>query len=506
MNLDIWLAFGVAALISFIPVFGLLPTRKHHNYQALLMLSLTVFFWTIVVGLSFVTSSMTFLYYLKLMIYPIVFLMAYFVFLTVMSFTHIEVPKIIKQLAWLFFCLNLLISLTNHIHQWVLKITLLDPIDLDVFLVVETGFFFLAHTIISYVLLFFAFLRLLKYLYKEKSKKRNSLSLYLILVGIVFGLIINIIHVFVYTFYLDPSYIFSVFITFILYYVVYKRDFDLAIITTSRLYILEHMREKYMIFNDENCLISCSSDIIKTYGCVQNASTINECLEKISKKAIIYQTFEEVKKKPLEDKKYYHIQFETFKLQGYKQRGQIVLLYDETKDVKLLYEIDLLKSKDIMTNLYNRNYFEEHRARFEKYDQHLGVIYFDMNALKVINDYFGHKAGDEKLITFANHLILASTRFQDIDIIRLGGDEFLMVIKNANEQMIQQMIDQIKSRCYDDNILSNISFSFGYAIRKSKNESLNEVMRRADELLYDNKRINQAYRQELIDFIISNKL
>jgi hypothetical protein len=440
MNLDIWLAFGVAALISFIPVLGLLPTRKHHHYQALLMLSLTVFFWTIVVGLSFVTNNMTFLYFLKLMIYPIVFLMSYFVFLTVMSFTHFKVPKTLKQLAWLFFLLNMLISLTNHIHQWVLKITLLDPINLDAFLVVGTGFFFLIHTILSYVLLFFAFLRLLKHLSSEKSKKSNSLSLYLILAGIVFGLIINMIHVFVYTFYLDPSYIFSVIVTFLLYYIVYKRDFDLAIITTSRMYILEHMREKYMIFNDENCLINSSTDMTKIYGCVHNSSTLSECLEKISKKAVLYKTFEEIKKKPLEDKKYFHLHLETFNIQGYKQKGQIVLLNDETENVKLLYEIDLLKSKDIMTNLFNRNYFEENRARFEAYDGHMGVIYFDMNALKVINDYFGHKAGDEKLIIFANHLISVTKRFHDIDTIRLGGDEFLMVFKNVDEQMIQQII------------------------------------------------------------------
>jgi diguanylate cyclase (GGDEF)-like protein len=70
----------------------------------------------------------------------------------------------------------------------------------------------------------------------------------------------------------------------------------------------------------------------------------------------------------------------------------------------------------------------------------MGVIYFDMNALKVINDYFGHKAGDEKLIIFANHLISVTKRFHDIDTIRLGGDEFLMVFKNVDEQMIQQII------------------------------------------------------------------
>ena len=86
-----------------------------------------------------------------------------------------------------------------------------------------------------------------------------------------------------------------------------------------------------------------------------------------------------------------------------------------------------LSLHDALTNCYNRTFFEEEMHRFAKQrDPQISLLMCDVDGLKIVNDSFGHVAGDEILKTVAD-ILRASFRPSDI-IARIGGDEFVVLL------------------------------------------------------------------------------
>lgn len=92
---------------------------------------------------------------------------------------------------------------------------------------------------------------------------------------------------------------------------------------------------------------------------------------------------------------------------------------------------------DKMTNVYNKNKYlsivKEYsslKTPSDKTEEEIGVLYFDINDLKKINDTYNHDMGDKLIKMAAQSLNYASS--DDIDIYRIGGDEFIMIIHECN--------------------------------------------------------------------------
>ncbi len=161
-------------------------------------------------------------------------------------------------------------------------------------------------------------------------------------------------------------------------------------------------------------------------------------------------------------------------------------------------DLKLLASKDALTGLYNRQFLDElldkewYRSRRNNYP--LSVAMVDIDDFKKINDTCGHKAGDVVLTKIAAAF---KNRIRKNDsVARYGGEEFAFIfpetdIKNAWQvtEIIKRMVrDLDTSFIGDENITLSISCGVSTAYPAKEGDSVDALMKRADDALYDAKR------------------
>jgi diguanylate cyclase (GGDEF)-like protein/PAS domain S-box-containing protein len=168
------------------------------------------------------------------------------------------------------------------------------------------------------------------------------------------------------------------------------------------------------------------------------------------------------------------------------QIDELQAVGNDVTDKKLAEaKIKFLTEHDTLTGLHNRLYFDRKLNKLENEDVHnLSIIIGDINGLKMVNDAFGHKMGDQMLMEVSKVLMAIFNKEGDV-ISRLSGDEFAIITQTRN---IPAKIDAIQSACQ---MLVQFPFvvdiSLGYAIRKKMTQSLDSIFREADHQMYRNK-------------------
>ncbi len=167
----------------------------------------------------------------------------------------------------------------------------------------------------------------------------------------------------------------------------------------------------------------------------------------------------------------------------------IFLLRDEAQKLRRL------AIRDSLTRLYNRNYFnqviEREAARSERNREPLSFIMIDMDHFKQINDKLGHLGGDGVLKQVA--LMIRSTVRKSDLVFRLGGDEFLILMLNADCKKSTRMTERLVAATDQWNLRNSrrygcrMSFSMGCATYNAGHD-VNAALRRADEQMYRNKK------------------
>jgi len=167
--------------------------------------------------------------------------------------------------------------------------------------------------------------------------------------------------------------------------------------------------------------------------------------------------------------------------------GISVFTEDVTDRIKREKEIEFLSFHDSLTGLYNRRFFEDQLSRLDNpRNLPLSVIMGDVNGLKLINDAFGHKAGD-KLLKMIGDIIATSIRGNDISA-RWGGDEFAILLSTSGIDAAEKLIDRIQKQIKNISFeYGKISISFGVDTKKDKEEDINEIFNSAEKLMYQNK-------------------
>jgi|GEM_PF-4564881 len=118
--------------------------------------------------------------------------------------------------------------------------------------------------------------------------------------------------------------------------------------------------------------------------------------------------------------------------------------------IAILYDLKDEQQKDANTNLYNKGSLRHILTRISQRGQkEIGLIFIDLNNFKKINDTFGHSVGDKEILEFSK--ILKENIREDDHVIRTGGDEFLILFHNGEENNAIRIIKRIEE-AYEDHV------------------------------------------------------
>lgn len=179
-------------------------------------------------------------------------------------------------------------------------------------------------------------------------------------------------------------------------------------------------------------------------------------------------------------------------------------IYDKNTEVKEKEFLERMAYTDYMTQISNRAKCTLVLEELEKEDASYGIISLDLNDLKIANDTFGHHAGDSIIITLAT--LLKDIFPSDAQIGRMGGDEFLVVLMNGQENHMVELLEQFQKRLDEENQNREklkIHVSYGYALSsEEKGQTADQIYRRADERMYHMKEVYHKIhdrRRKVID-------
>ena len=167
-------------------------------------------------------------------------------------------------------------------------------------------------------------------------------------------------------------------------------------------------------------------------------------------------------------------------------------------------QIEYLSYHDQLTKLHNRRAFEEELKRIDREESlPLCLIMADVNGLKLINDSFGHRDGDMLLTKFAK--VLTATAPKEEMVFRIGGDEFVVLLPQCTRKEADELVETIKNNCSLETVNAvKLSVSLGWDIKEHTNESINMVLKTAEDYMYKKKLFEgPSMRGKTISLIIS---
>ena len=163
-----------------------------------------------------------------------------------------------------------------------------------------------------------------------------------------------------------------------------------------------------------------------------------------------------------------------------------------------LHTLQALADTDPLTGLLNRRAFlpfaEDAFAYFRRYQRGLGVLMFDIDHFKKVNDSFGHSAGDE-VIRVVGEIIATQLRTTD-KVARFGGEEFVVLLREVDETGVATLAERIRERIGVTTVIHGlatvtITISIGAAMALESDRDIQDVIERADKALYDAKSLGR---------------
>ncbi len=186
--------------------------------------------------------------------------------------------------------------------------------------------------------------------------------------------------------------------------------------------------------------------------------------------------------------------------------GIVILATDITEQVRAASHINHLANHDSLTGLSNRRLLEEQidAALSERGGDGVSLILMDLDRFKLINDTHGHPAGDELLISVANHLrkVLGNNGLA----ARLGGDEFALLFSGPKaaetaRQAAREIVSKLSRPVTVGDKVLGTGASIGLAMLQPGRETVSDALRKADLALYEAKKQGRGRFIEFEDSI-----
>lgn len=187
----------------------------------------------------------------------------------------------------------------------------------------------------------------------------------------------------------------------------------------------------------------------------------------------------------------------------------LALIYDVTThkraEALVRAEANEMRSRSVrdeLTGLYNRRGFLElarqHLVLAEQMNRPALLFFVDLNGMKTINDQLGHEQGDRALVETAEVL---RTTFRGSDVIaRLGGDEFVTLLMDGDENQLALFEGRVQREIDNRNAAPERAFRLsasigGAAFDPKQPQSIDALLAKADQLMYDQKKARKAAAQ-----------
>ena len=157
-------------------------------------------------------------------------------------------------------------------------------------------------------------------------------------------------------------------------------------------------------------------------------------------------------------------------------------------------KLAILASTDPLTNLLNRRCFFERAkqelSRLKRNNKQAAVVIVDIDFFKVVNDKYGHPAGDA-VLTVISKILKNSVRQHDL-VSRFGGEEFAIFLSDVDMEKSIMLAERMRKNIaeqqviYKGDIIKSTA-SFGLSMLTSDSQDINSVINDADKLLYEAK-------------------
>lgn len=157
-------------------------------------------------------------------------------------------------------------------------------------------------------------------------------------------------------------------------------------------------------------------------------------------------------------------------------------------------KLAILASTDPLTNLLNRRCFferaEQELSRLKRNNKQAAVVIVDIDFFKVVNDKYGHPAGDA-VLTVISKILKNSVRQHDL-VSRFGGEEFAIFLSDVDMEKSIMLAERMRKNIaeqqviYKGDIIKSTA-SFGLSMLTSDSQDINSVINDADKLLYEAK-------------------
>ncbi|MFK5883928.1 MAG: diguanylate cyclase, partial [Candidatus Izemoplasma sp.] len=167
-------------------------------------------------------------------------------------------------------------------------------------------------------------------------------------------------------------------------------------------------------------------------------------------------------------------------------------MIDITREVEITDQINYMANHDVLTGLYNRNYFEDYISKDSKVYPS-GLIICDIDGLKVINDAFGHLNGDQLLISFSDIL---KNIFNEHMVARVGGDEFCIIVQNTTFDELEKYERKIKEAISELELYGlDFDVSVGYSLIENTETSFLDAYVKSENIMYRRKLTERSSRK-----------